>query len=335
MNSTPDQQHRSAWAAAGLCGALLVGLVAGGCEQPNGILAEHHQAVAAPLGSISVYQLAGRLDMSVSSSSSGNAVLRDRRNTVMLFAEPTGQVFVNGRKVSYQGRITPVSEMLFVPDGLTGRIRPHLRAIGPAPAPVSVFEPPLRRRALVVLDPGHGGKDPGAVKYGISEKSVNLAVGLEAAGRLRRMGVDVMLTRSDDRFIPLNERAEIANRAGASLFVSIHADSCPTPDVDGFTAYVARSPTRASIRAAQGILRRLRQATGATDRGLRRADFRVLVRTGCPAVLVELGYLTNGIEAVKLADRDYQRRLAEALALGVTDFVARDQLTAQMTVTSE
>ncbi|MCK4276779.1 MAG: N-acetylmuramoyl-L-alanine amidase, partial [Phycisphaerae bacterium] len=149
-----------------------------------------------------------------------------------------------------------------------------------------------------------------------------LSVARKAAQMLREKGVAVMLTRSDDTFIALNERAAIANRAGATLFVSIHADSAPDASVHGFSAYVARSPSQQSVTAARAILRRLGGTTGAVDRGLKMADYRVLVRTTCPSVLVELGYLSNGFEAVKLADAGYQARLADAIAQGVSDFLS-------------
>jgi len=291
-----------------------------GCQQSVQISNGGNEPIAAPLGTISVYQLAGRLDLSVVESFSYSAKLGDSRNSVMLFADPGGRIFVNGKELSYQGRITPVSGMLFVPAEVADAIRSKLRSAPSAPPPVEQPRPRPRRRT-VVLDPGHGGKDPGAIKYGIREKDVNLAVASLAARNLRARGVQVILTRSDDTFIELNERAAIANRAGADLFVSIHADSCPSPSVRGFTAYVARSPSQASIRAARSMLKGLREATGASNHGLRHADYRVLVRTSCPAVLVELGYLSNNFEAVKLADSSYQKLLAEGIVSGVTRYL--------------
>ncbi len=299
---------------------VLAGVLVGGCQQPNAFAADTNEPVAAPLGTISVYQLAGRLDMKVAASGAHSAALKDRTNTVLLFADPGGRVFVNGKVVGHTGGIVPVSGMLFLPVALTDSIRSALRSPRPK-TPQRTPQMHTSARRLVVLDSGHGGKDPGTDKYRIYEKTINLSVARKVAQILRTKGVAVMLTRSDDTFIELNERAAIANRAGATLFVSIHADSSPDGSVHGFSAYVARSPSQQSVAAARAILRRLAGTTGAVDRGLKMADYRVLVRTTCPSVLVELGYLSNGFEAVKLADAGYQARLADAIAQGVSDFL--------------
>ena len=121
-------------------------------------------------------------------------------------------------------------------------------------------------------------------------------------------------------FVELNERAAIANSAKVDLFVSIHADSARSRTACGFTVYVARSASRLSLAAADCVRSHL-GVIGAPDRGVRRANFRVLVRTSCPAVLVEMGYLSNIREAAKLARSSYQNRIAQAIADGVCDFL--------------
>ena len=136
----------------------------------------------------------------------------------------------------------------------------------------------------------------------------------------RAAGVDVILTRRSDKFIDLNERAEVANRARADVFVSIHADSSPNTRAYGFTVYVARQASRNSLILARAIERRLRD-TGVVSRGVRKANYRVLVRTACPAVLVELGYLSNVSEAAKLLQKDYRRNLASAISEGIVDYL--------------
>ncbi|MFW5914839.1 MAG: N-acetylmuramoyl-L-alanine amidase, partial [Planctomycetota bacterium] len=159
----------------------------------------------------------------------------------------------------------------------------------------------------VVIDAGHGGKDPGAISpNGLREKDINLAVANEVARLLRRDGMDVIRVRDGDTFVELNERAEIANRNEADLFVSIHADSSTNAGARGYTVYVSRQAPRNAHRAAESVLSSMGR-TGMENRGVRTADYRVLVKTRCPAVLVELGFLSNRKEANELANATIAR----------------------------
>lgn len=283
--------------------------------------------VAAPLGALSIYQLAGRLDMKVQHSSRASASLRDVVNSVTIFSDPGGQVFVNGRALRGSGGIVSVGEILFLPAALEPDIRMRLRIPPPAPRPRPSRRPPgpARMRGTVVIDPGHGGRDPGAIApSGLQEKVVNLGVARGVVKLLRQRGLSVTLTRSGDSFVELNERAAIANRLRADLFVSIHADSAASRSARGYTVYLARSASSASLTLGGALERRLR-AANARSRGIRRADFRVLVRTACPAALVELGYLSNAAESARLGDPNYQRQLAGAVAAGIVEFMGRLQ----------
>jgi len=277
--------------------------------------------VTAPLGTISIYQLAGSLGMDVAAESPCGATLRDSANTVMIYPDPDGQAYVNGVPVGRPGGIKLVGDTLFVPRATAEAIRPALargarRPMTPA-RPVRSARPV--RLGRVVIDPGHGGQDPGAISVlGTHEKSIVLAASLTAAAALEDGGGEVLLTRGDDRYVPLNDRAEFSNRSRADLFVSIHADSAENASACGFTIYVARSCSDESLRLAEAIERRM-NALGIASRGIRRADYRVLVRTNCPAVLVELGYLSNRGEAARLARREYRDALAGAVAAGVLD----------------
>ncbi len=293
-----------------------------GCGPVESIRVDN-EPIAAPLGSISVYQLAGRLNMTVEHSESALARLADASNTIMLFADPGGQIFVNGKAIGLGGRIVPVGGMLFIPAQLTEPIGNLLLEVPAGPVQAQLIPPtPVVSGALVVLDPGHGGKDPGTMQFRIHEKVINLSVGLKTAELLRQRGHEVVLTRTDDTFIELNERAAIANRAGAALFVSIHGDSSPTRSVEGFTIFVARTPSSKSISVAKLIARKMTKA-GVKSRGIKHNNLRVLVRTICPAVLVELGFLSNRFEAVKLADDAYQDALAAALAEAISQYLAQ------------
>ncbi len=284
--------------------------------------------VSAPSGTISVYQLAGRLDMRVSDAGGCTATLTDGANCVVLFGPPNGQAFVNARPLDGSFDIVRSGEVLFVPRELAGRIRPLL-APEPTPAPTTPAArpaPPVKTRprlGRVVIDAGHGGRDPGAIAAdGPAEKTVNLAVARRVAGCLADAGVDVRMTRRDDRFIELNDRADFANRSGCDLFVSIHADSAPRTGAAGCTMYVARGADADSVTAAELLERRMMTVVG-NSRGVREANFRVLVRTTCPAVLIETGFLSNAHEAALLADARYRQRIADAIARAIVDFLRR------------
>jgi len=177
----------------------------------------------------------------------------------------------------------------------------------------------------VIVDPGHGGRDPGAPASAISalaEKVIVLSIGNEVARRLRAAGVKVVSSRSTNRFIELDDRAALADTHQADLLVSIHADAAPNADARGATMYIARQASVRSRRAAEAIERALR-ASGFVVRGIRRADFRVLVGHSRPSVLVECGYLTNRHDARLLNTPSQRFRIAAAIAAGINNYLSR------------
>ena len=288
-----------------------------GCNGRKSLHMAGNEIVSAPPETISIYQLAGRLDMDVVESTPARATFQDSRNQVLIFGGVNGRAYVNGSPVGESTEIASVRGMLFVPAWLEPRIRQALRPRGIPP----VREPEPALLGCVVLDPGHGGKDPGAISVlGFSEKSVNLSVALVLAEKLKEGGVDARLTRQTDRFIELEDRAELANRCRADLLVSIHSDSAANRSASGFTVYVPAWSSAASRSAGFAIARALSRA-GVASRGVRAANYRVLVRATCPAVLVELGYLSNHHEAGRLCEEDYQRRLAAAVAEGIVAYL--------------
>lgn len=173
---------------------------------------------------------------------------------------------------------------------------------------------------MVVVDIGHGGKDSGAIGIGgLQEKNVILPIGLEVAEILEEAGVQVVLPRSDDRFVDLGPRVALAQSVNADLFVSIHANaiSLSRPDVNGIETYYYSS----GARLAQVIHASILQSQNVRDRGVRRARFFVLRKTAIPSVLVEVGFVTGAEDAPRLADPDYQEEMAAAIARGVLQYL--------------
>ena len=129
------------------------------------------------------------------------------------------------------------------------------------------------------------------------------------------------MTRSNDTFVELEERADIGNRNNAVMFISIHADSCATSTTNGFTLYVARQADWRSKKLA-GLIDSQMTQTGIKSRGTSQADYRVLKYSRCPAVLIELGYLSNYWEAQQLKDKDMQKKLALAIVSGIINYAS-------------
>lgn len=198
----------------------------------------------------------------------------------------------------------------------------------PAPAPTPRPRPQPRRslgKATVVVDAGHGGKDPGTQPRGsrVPEKTIVLDIANRLANRLAQRGANVVRTRTSDRFIELEDRAAAADRHSATLFVSIHVDALPRkPSASGAVIYVARGALPASRRAARRIQSAL-TAAGLHCRGIREAKFIVLVRHSRPAVLIECGYLTNKNDARRLNSPSQRAKIAAAIANGIADYCTR------------
>lgn len=200
------------------------------------------------------------------------------------------------------------------------------------PSPIPLPQPnPLPRpttpnsRLVIVIDPGHGGPDPGAIgRGGIQEKDMTLAVARQVAALLQQQGIQAILTRSDDRNVELQPRVDIAERADATLFVSIHANSInlSRPDVNGAEVYYYGSG--ASQVLAQTLQRTIIQDTGMSDRGVRTARFYVLRNTTMPSVLIEMGFVTGRDDAPRLSNPAFQSRMAAAIVRGILQYTQRN-----------
>ncbi|AIQ59491.1 N-acetylmuramoyl-L-alanine amidase family protein [Paenibacillus borealis] len=175
-------------------------------------------------------------------------------------------------------------------------------------------------RKLVVLDAGHGAKDSGAVGVtGKYEKNFNLAVILKAAELLKQENkIDVVLTRSDDTFLELKDRAAIANNLKADLFISVHANSSGSSAASGTETYYQREASKA---LANVMHKYLVQATGLSDRGVRYGNFHVIRETTMPAVLLEVGYLSNKNDEALLFTESLQNKVAASMVSGIKEYL--------------
>lgn len=189
--------------------------------------------------------------------------------------------------------------------------------------------PPRKLAPLIVIDPGHGGEDQGTlslIKPGYQEKFLTLVTSKMVRDFLQKMGYPVKLTRSEDIFIPLATRAKIANDAGASLFVSVHYNSAPSPDAHGIEVFYYKSETdtkrtNLSKELASFVLDEVILLTRAKSRGVKSGNYAVIRETNIPAILIEGGFLTNKGELEKIKDPEYLKQLAFGIAKGIDAYI--------------
>lgn len=195
-----------------------------------------------------------------------------------------------------------------------------------APEPPAAEEEEEALSGLVVLDPGHGGSANGAAYGGVAEKDLNLAIASQAARLLEEAGLTVVMTRSDDRDIPLYRRSGLANSLGADLFVSVHCNASLTnPEARG--VYTAAADRQSEGWVLAEVLRQtMMDAAGAEDMGTEpRPNLAVLRTAQVPAALVECGYMSTPAELELLAAPDYQLQLAHGIAEGVVTYLAQSR----------
>ena len=190
---------------------------------------------------------------------------------------------------------------------------------------------------VVYLDAGHGGYDPGASCFGISEKSLTLAIQSRVKAKLEAEGYQVVTTRTSDTYVDLTDRSRAANASESDIFVSIHINASGSSAAQGIETYYYQpyaeypsrinaayhaNPTRLSMSdtLANAIQSSLINATGAQNQGVKRQTFAVLRETTAPAVLLELGFLSNPQEAARLNTSAYQETLANAIVAGIKSY---------------
>ncbi|WP_256992534.1 N-acetylmuramoyl-L-alanine amidase [Paenibacillus sp. XY044] len=182
--------------------------------------------------------------------------------------------------------------------------------------------PPSRNVYTIVIDPGHGGEDPGATAVnGRFEKEFTLSMAQALASLLEKDSrLQVKLTRSDDTFISTQDlfRPKFANEQRADLFISIHGNTFGDPSVSGTESFYYHDQ---SLDLANIIHKHVVMATGFNDRGVKNANYFVLRETQMPAVLLELGYLTNPENDENMWTPDFQQSAASSIYKGIKEYL--------------
>lgn len=173
-------------------------------------------------------------------------------------------------------------------------------------------------KARIVVDAGHGGKDQGASRAGVKEKDLNLNLALMLKKDLEARGFQVYMTRDTDKFLPLPTITSITNRIKPDLFISVHHNASVNPSLHGYETYYYTSRSKAF---ADKVHRRVVNNVHTTDRGVRKAMFYVIHHTPVPAILCEVGYVSNTAERNQLVTRNRQVRTVNAIGQGVVDYL--------------
>jgi len=171
---------------------------------------------------------------------------------------------------------------------------------------------------IIVIDPGHGGNDDGAIANRVREAEVNLAVALKIRDKLLSTGTTVILTRSRDINLTLKDRVDIARGIDADIFVSIHVNSITNPGTAGaISFYQSGRPNNLAVSIQETLVKE----SGAVDKGVRAENFYVMRENYMTAVLIEIGFLTNVPESLRLTDDGYQNKVAEGISRGIINYL--------------
>lgn len=195
-----------------------------------------------------------------------------------------------------------------VPDGLTGGAQSKGEEEEPLDEP---------KEPTVVVDAGHGGNDGGTYSGKIIEKDITLAVAKKMQKLLEEQDINVIMTRETDEYMDLEERTQVSNENDADLFISVHCNYYEGgSEVKGIECYYAEDD-EISKEVAEIIMKNIDEISGLRNRGAKEEDYFVTEFNDAPAVLVEMGFLSNPIECKNLADSDYQQSLAKELVEGI------------------
>lgn len=286
---------------------------------------------------VSLASIASTYGMKVTANTKSVVEMRSPTSTLQFFPE-TREMKLNGTRMWLNDSVAYV-------DG-----RWSINAVDQTKILDPVFRPSRHLAAMgtavVLLDPGHGGEDPGALsRTGQQEKRLTFDIAWRVRAKLANAGVKALLTRDSDRTLGLDSRTALIRRHGAHAFVSLHFNSTASRSISGVETHVlaargyditaggdsntkrsaANNGNRydaANTVLAYKIQRSLRLSLGNTqDRGVRRSRFAVLRDATCPAVLVECGFLSNASTAERLASSAYMDGLAQRIADGIVEYV--------------
>jgi N-acetylmuramoyl-L-alanine amidase len=255
------------------------------------------------------------------------------QNISLTFIENSRRLRVNNILVMMNGPLTIKNKYAFLePIDITDTLIPLL-------SPEKLLNKQIK---TIILDPGHGGSDPGTVgTKGSKEKDIVLDIAKRCQKKLQAMGIKVIMTRSKDKAVNLKARPKVAEKSKADFFISIHVNSSCNHAANGIETHIlpasgfpCTSPSHLSKKACKGnkdnktsvlLSYSIHKATLATalaaDRGIKRSRFSVLRNSTCPAILIECGFLSNQAEEKKLTTPAYREKIATGIANGIKSLI--------------
>ena len=204
----------------------------------------------------------------------------------------------------------PIGKVLTIPSKTT-----QARAAKVSLKATSISRPTVSKKTVLIIDPGHGGRDKGAVYAGVRESDLNLKTALKLEAYAKRAGYKVVMTRRSDRYVSLSARSAIANRYRNAVFVSIHYNATRQKWVHGGETFHGGSSSGRYL--ASSLQRYLVSNCKVRNRKARYAGFSVLHNTNCPAALIECGFISNSSERARCNTSHFQDCAARAILSGV------------------
>lgn len=177
---------------------------------------------------------------------------------------------------------------------------------------------------MLIIDAGHGGKDPGAIGSILKEKNLNLNVAKELETFLLSRGVPCKMTRESDITTSLEDRVRFVNSMKAQYLISIHSNAAISTKANGIEVYVGKNDDK-ETRLAERVLNKLIETTGMTSRGVKKSSFYILKNTISTSILVELGFITNDKDQYKLTDQKFIIKSAEAIGNAFLEHIGYNQ----------
>lgn len=173
---------------------------------------------------------------------------------------------------------------------------------------------------FIVIDPGHGGSDPGATRNNIQEKQLTIDISKKIAKKLEEQGAKVYMTRYDDTFVSLNDRVVVTNDKKPDLFVSVHINACENEEINGIETHYWKDD---SLDFAKAVHKSVMSKIDANNRGVIKSRFYVIRHTTIPAILLELGFISNANERNELLSEERQEKSAEAVCEGIINYFGK------------
>lgn len=263
-------------------------------------------------------------------ANSENCEIRSKWNSIrFIFDKREGRI--NGYKVNYLFPPVNVNSIPLVSSSdFQFILEPIMRS----------YSIPKQTLRTIVIDPGHGGNDQGAAGKKYKEKDITLQIAKKLRNILVSKGFKVYLTRESDSNLDLDRRPEKCRSVGADIFISIHCNAVGKRDISGIETFAmapegtpSTSDTKPKTAREKGnafnknnyllafnVHSKLINATGTVDRGVKHARFVVLKNAPCPAFLVEIGFISNSYEETKLGNSNYQEKIANAIASGLSRY---------------